>query len=101
VPDKWWQNHERLFLPFADAGEAKVSEVISKVLLLLNDDKSKTRVSIARSSGRRTDKKRYIITKQVWADQKGVNATMLVIIAIESSVTVALWTITNDGDQMV
>jgi Domain of unknown function (DUF4132)/Family of unknown function (DUF5724) len=39
VPDRWSQHHERLFLPFADEQDHKVSEVISKVLLLLADDR--------------------------------------------------------------
>lgn len=38
VPADWGQKHEQLFLPFADQDERKVSEVISKILLLLNDD---------------------------------------------------------------
>jgi hypothetical protein len=38
VPASWGRRHERLFLPFADEGDAKVSEVISKVLLLAADD---------------------------------------------------------------
>jgi len=41
VPQRWGQRHDRLFLPFVDRGEAKISEVISKVLLLVNDDKIK------------------------------------------------------------
>ncbi len=41
VPARWGQKHERLFLPFADEGDPKASEVISKVLLLASDDKIK------------------------------------------------------------
>lgn len=41
VPAGWGQRHEQLFLPFADEGDAKTSEAISKILLLLNDDKIK------------------------------------------------------------
>ncbi|MEA1977748.1 MAG: DUF4132 domain-containing protein [Chloroflexota bacterium] len=41
VPDKWGQDHKNLFLPFSDAGDTKTSEVISKIFLLLNDDKIK------------------------------------------------------------
>jgi hypothetical protein len=41
VPDRWGKTHDRLFLPFADASDAKISEVISKILLLLQDDKIK------------------------------------------------------------
>lgn len=38
VPAGWGQKHEQLFLPFVDQDERKVSEVISKILLLLDDD---------------------------------------------------------------
>jgi hypothetical protein len=41
VPQRWGQRHESLFLPFADRGDAKISEVISKILMLVNDDKIK------------------------------------------------------------
>lgn len=41
VPERWGQRHERLFLPFAEQSDSKISEVISKVLLLTNDDKIK------------------------------------------------------------
>lgn len=41
VPDRWGKTHRDLFLPFADAGDDKISEVISKVLLLINDSKIK------------------------------------------------------------
>lgn len=41
VPERWGQRHDRLFLPFGDQGDSKISEVISKVLLLANDDKIK------------------------------------------------------------
>ncbi len=37
VPDRKAQTGEKLFLPFADAHDSKVSEVISKILLLAND----------------------------------------------------------------
>lgn len=40
VPATWGQTHEQLFLPFVDEN-AKISEVISKILLLLEDDKIK------------------------------------------------------------
>jgi hypothetical protein len=39
VPARWGRRHERLFLPFVDEGDAKVGEVVSKVLLLANDDR--------------------------------------------------------------
>jgi hypothetical protein len=39
VTDRRGETHERLFLPFADASDAKADEVISKILLLLEDDK--------------------------------------------------------------
>lgn len=38
VPTGWGRHHEKLFLPFADDADAKISEVISKILLLLADD---------------------------------------------------------------
>lgn len=41
VPNRWGQRHDHLFLPFAAQGDAKIGEVISKVLLLANDDKIK------------------------------------------------------------
>jgi hypothetical protein len=41
VPDRWGKKHESVFLPFADEGDSKISEVISKILLLLADDKIK------------------------------------------------------------
>gem|GEM_PF-623922 len=41
VPDRWGQTHERLFLPFVDDANSKISEVISKILLLLSDDQIK------------------------------------------------------------
>jgi hypothetical protein len=41
VPDKWGQQHEKLFLPFAGEGDPKLSEVISKILLLLQDNRIK------------------------------------------------------------
>lgn len=37
VPDRWGQRHENLFLPFAAEDDPKISEIISKVLLLLAD----------------------------------------------------------------
>jgi hypothetical protein len=39
VPDRWGKRHAKLFLPFADEHDLKTAEVISKVLLLLNDDR--------------------------------------------------------------
>ncbi len=41
VPAKWGMTHEKLFLPFADEKDGKISEVISKILLLIADDKIK------------------------------------------------------------
>lgn len=41
VPERWGQRHERLFIPFIEQGDTKISEVISKVLLLTNDNKIK------------------------------------------------------------
>jgi hypothetical protein len=41
VPERWGHTHERLFLPFADDANSKISEVISKILLLLADDQIK------------------------------------------------------------
>ncbi len=41
VPERWGKTHEKVFLPFADADDPKLSEVISKILLLVNDDKIK------------------------------------------------------------
>jgi hypothetical protein len=38
VPDRWGQKHEKLFLPSADDRDSKLSEVIGKILLLLEDD---------------------------------------------------------------
>jgi hypothetical protein len=38
VPKLWGLRHDNLFLPFADRDDAKVSEVISKIFLLINDD---------------------------------------------------------------
>ncbi|MEO8392642.1 MAG: DUF4132 domain-containing protein [Chloroflexota bacterium] len=53
VPDRWGQKHEKLFLPFADENDSKISEVISKILLLLADDKIKDE-SILRQIRNRT-----------------------------------------------
>lgn len=39
VPQRWGQKRDRLFLPFVDGGDNKISEVISKILLLANDHK--------------------------------------------------------------
>jgi hypothetical protein len=39
VPDRAYKSAETLYLPFAEDGDRKVSEVISKIMLLLNDDK--------------------------------------------------------------
>jgi hypothetical protein len=44
VPKKWGKDHKDLFLPFTDAGDQKTSEVISKIFLLMNDDKIKDKV---------------------------------------------------------
>jgi hypothetical protein len=55
VPDRWGRSHQRLFLPYADEGDAKVSELLSKILLLLEDDKIKDasiRTQIQRSGPR-------------------------------------------------
>ena len=41
VPARWGRRHQKLFLPFADADDPKLGEVISKILLLLNDNKIK------------------------------------------------------------
>ena len=41
VPDRWGKTHDKLFLPFADEHDSKISEVISKILLLLADDRIK------------------------------------------------------------
>jgi hypothetical protein len=40
VPARWGQKHEKLFLPF-DAEDLKTSEVVSKVLLLAEDERIK------------------------------------------------------------
>ena len=39
VPAGSERRHDKLYLPFADEGDAKISEVMSKILLLLADDK--------------------------------------------------------------
>jgi hypothetical protein len=41
VPEGWGKEHKDVFLPFSDAGDRKTSEVISKIFLLMNDDKIK------------------------------------------------------------
>jgi hypothetical protein len=41
VPDRWGEKTANLFLPFADVDDAKLCEVVSKILLLINDDKIK------------------------------------------------------------
>ena len=41
VPAGWGTTHERLFLPYANEGDDKISEVISKIFLLLADDRIK------------------------------------------------------------
>jgi hypothetical protein len=41
VPDRWGKEHKDAFLPYTDAGDDKTSEVISKIFLLMNDDKIK------------------------------------------------------------
>lgn len=43
VPDRWGRSHEKLFLPFQDEHDLKTAEVISKILLLLSDDKIRDR----------------------------------------------------------
>ncbi len=37
VPDRWGKTHDKLFLPFADEHDSKISEI----LLLLADDRIK------------------------------------------------------------
>jgi hypothetical protein len=41
VPAGWGTKHRDVFLPFSDAGDTKISEVISKIFLLLRDDQIK------------------------------------------------------------
>lgn len=41
VPDRWGKTHTQMFLPFTDTDDGKMSEVISKIFLLLADDKIK------------------------------------------------------------
>ena len=41
VPDRWGRKTENLYLPFAGEEDPKFSEVMSKILLLSNDDKIK------------------------------------------------------------
>lgn len=41
VPANWGKKHRDVFLPFSDLGDDKISEVISKIFLLLGDDKIK------------------------------------------------------------
>lgn len=41
VPKGWGEPKEKLFLPFADDQDSMISVVVSKILLLLNDDKIK------------------------------------------------------------
>ncbi|MDQ2903986.1 MAG: DUF4132 domain-containing protein [Chloroflexota bacterium] len=41
VPAAWGKTHENLFLPYADEGDDSISEVISKIFLLLADDQIK------------------------------------------------------------
>jgi hypothetical protein len=41
VPVRWGTRHEQLFLPFADEGDRKFSEVVSKILFLIRDDRIK------------------------------------------------------------
>ncbi|MBA2286188.1 MAG: DUF4132 domain-containing protein, partial [Ktedonobacteraceae bacterium] len=41
VPATWGKTHEKLFLPYADEGDDSISEVISKIFLLLADDQIK------------------------------------------------------------
>lgn len=54
VPDNWGKTHEKLFLPFVDERDKKVSEVISKILLLIADDKIKDE-SILRQIRRKSE----------------------------------------------
>ena len=41
VPARWGTTHEQLFLPFPDEPDRKFSEVVSKILLLIDDDRIK------------------------------------------------------------
>ena len=52
VPARWGLSHDKLFLPF-DAEEQKTSEVVSKVLLLAEDDKIKDESILAQIRSRR------------------------------------------------
>lgn len=52
VPARWGQKHDRLFLPF-DAEDLKTSEVVSKVLLLSEDDKIKDESILGQIRARR------------------------------------------------
>jgi len=38
VPDRWGKSRDKIYLPFTDADDSKLSEVISKVFLLMHDD---------------------------------------------------------------
>jgi len=53
VPEHWGRTHPRLFLPFADENDGTISEVISKIFLLLADDQiqDESIVSQIRRSG--------------------------------------------------
>ena len=50
VPNRCGKTYESLFMPFADQGDAKTSEVISKILLPANDAQIRIRRSCARSA---------------------------------------------------
>jgi hypothetical protein len=41
MPERWGKKHKDAFLPFSDADDDKTIEVISKIFLLMNDDKIK------------------------------------------------------------
>lgn len=41
VPDNWSKKHSKVFLPFADEGNDEIREVISKILILLKDNRIK------------------------------------------------------------
>ncbi|GHO46389.1 hypothetical protein KSX_45520 [Ktedonospora formicarum] len=41
VPQNWGGSHPQLFLPFADKEDTRLSEIVSKILLLLEDDRIK------------------------------------------------------------
>jgi hypothetical protein len=47
VPDRWGKKHKDVFLPFSDAGDDKTSEVISKIFLLMSDDRIKDKTILS------------------------------------------------------